>query len=295
MVKRRGAGSIAGFAHPARELASRFAPLLLILLSFVLMVLGRANPALVSSWRTALTDGLSPVLSLLASPGQAVISVSESVTGHFALRAENLHLRSENRGLKAWYHRASEVEAENRRLRELLHFAPPPEARFVTAKVFAVPGSGFMDSALISAGMRDGVLAGQAVLSGDGLVGRVLEVGASTSRILLLSDMSSRMPVILEDSRQRAILAGGRSGELALIHLRPDVRLTVGERVVSSDSGGLFPPGLPVGVVSAVDPQGSAAMVTPYADLTRLDVVQVVDFRALLASPPARPETEPVP
>ncbi|HAU29151.1 MAG TPA: rod shape-determining protein MreC [Rhodospirillaceae bacterium] len=282
MVKRRGAVSIAGFAHPARELAFRFAPLMLILLSFMLMVLGRANPVLVSSWRVTLIDGLSPVLSILASPGQAVLDVSDSVAGYFSLQAENVRLRAENRNLKAWYHRAEDVDAENHRLRELLHFSPPPEARFVTARVFAVPGSGFMDSVLISAGEKQGVVAGQAVLSGDGLVGRVLESGTKTSRVLLLSDMSSRMPVLLEDSRQRAILAGGHSGELVLLHLRPDLRMNVGERVVSSDSGGMFPSGLPVGVVSSVDPQARSATVTPYADLGRIDVVQVVDFSALM-------------
>jgi len=280
VVKRRGAISIAGFAHPARELATRFASLLLILLAIMLMVLGKASPELVSAWRIALTDSLSPVLSILASPGQAVLDVADGVSGYFSLHSENERLLAENRELKTWYHRAQDVEAENRSLREILHFAPPPSASFIAAKVFAVPGGGFLNSALLSAGHAQGVKKGQAVLSGDGLVGRILEVGESTSRMLLLSDMSSRIPVILAASRERAVLAGNSDGKLFLAHLRPDIEVGVGERVVSSDVGGAFPDGLPVGVVSFVGPQG--AVVEPYADPARLDVVQIVDFSALL-------------
>ena len=138
------------------------------------------------------------------------------------------------------------------------------------------PGGAFVRTVVVTAGARDGVRRGQAVMSGQGLVGRVVQVGEWSSRVLLITDLNARIPVVLESTRQRAMLSGDNSDHPTLSYLPANTELTPGERVFTSGHGGLFPPGLPVGMV-AVDAH-THPRVVPMADLSRIEHVQIVDF-----------------
>ncbi|HLI20842.1 MAG TPA: rod shape-determining protein MreC, partial [Stellaceae bacterium] len=122
----------------------------------------------------------------------------------------------------------------------------------------------------------DGVARGQAALTGEGLVGRVAEVGTRTARVLLLTDLNSHIPVELEDTHQHAVLDGDNSEQPRLVYLPQNVEVSVGERVVTIGAGGVFPPGLPVGVVASV--ANGVIRIEPYAELSRLEVLRIVDF-----------------
>jgi rod shape-determining protein MreC len=154
--------------------------------------------------------------------------------------------------------------------------APDGARHEVSAQVIGNSGGAFVRNVLVNAGSRDGVARGQAAVTGEGLVGRVAEVGERAARILLLNDLNSRIPVILESSRDRAVLAGDNSDEPRLLYLAATAKVKVGDRIVTGGAGGVFPPGLPVGVVAAVD--GASVRVEPYAELPRLDYVRIVDF-----------------
>jgi rod shape-determining protein MreC len=158
----------------------------------------------------------------------------------------------------------------------LLNLAPEPMVSFVSAKVIANSGGSFIRSVLVNAGRADNVARGQAAITGEGLVGRIAEVGERASRVLLITDLNSRIPVTIEGSRERAVLAGDNSEQPRLIYLpaRPPVK--VGDRIVTSGHGGVFPPGLPVGVIAST--ADGVARVEPFVELSRLDFVRVVDF-----------------
>jgi len=175
-----------------------------------------------------------------------------------------------------WQASARKLAAENVHLRSLLNFAPGAEPGFVTARVIADTGGAFVHSILVSAGVRDGVAKGQAVVTGDGLVGRVHAVGVRAVRVLLVTDLNSRIPVVVEATRTRAILAGDNSERPRLIHLPPGASVSIGDRIVTSGHGGAFPPGIPVGVVAQVN--DGAVLVKPYAQRDRLEFVRVVDY-----------------
>ena len=123
---------------------------------------------------------------------------------------------------------------------------------------------------------RDGVARGQAAVTGEGLVGRVAEIGERTARILLLTDLNSHVPVMLEASHERAMLDGDNSDQPRLVYLQSKSSAKVGDRIVTSGAGGVFAPGLPVGVVASVD--GGLVRVEPYAELSRLEYVRIIDF-----------------
>src|SRR5690606_15094384 len=120
--------------------------------------------------------------------------------------------------LMQWQHVAIQLEAENAALRELLHYTSDEKLHFTTAKVISDRGGPFTRTVLVNAGTGLGVAQGQPVINGDGLVGRIIESGEHSARVLLLTDINSRMPVITETSRERAIAAGDNSTNLSLLY-----------------------------------------------------------------------------
>jgi rod shape-determining protein MreC len=129
---------------------------------------------------------------------------------------------------------------------------------------------------VLNIGKRDGVKNGQAVITGDGLVGRVAVVGNRSTRVLLITDLNSRIPVLVESTRTRAILAGNNADQPKLIHLPPNARVPQGDRIVTSGHAGVFPPGIPIGVVASVGDKGIA--VQPFAERNSLEYIRVINY-----------------
>src|SRR5579859_1414687 len=259
-----------------RLLAQRFAFLTLVLASFALMLLGKADTIVVERLRVLIDDGISPVLQVLSRPASAVASVVTAVHDLAALRAENVRLAEENARLMHWQTVARELDNENKNLRAQLNYAPDPDSAFITARVIGDTGSAFARSMLIDAGSNAGVRKGQAVIAGENLVGRVAEVGGRVGRILLLTDPSSNIPVMIEGSRAKAILAGDNTDRPRLNYLSPNSNPAVGNRIVTSGHGGAFPPGMPVGVIASI--QDGIVRVEPFVHRYQLDYVAVVDY-----------------
>src|SRR5262245_30718707 len=172
--------------------------------------------------RAGAADTFAPVLSAIGQPVQEAAIFVRNVSGLTQLQAENLRLQQENQRLREWYQTALVLEAENKSLRDLMNIRLDPQNSYITARVLADSGNTFVKSLLVSAGSNEGVKKGQAVISGDGVIGRIVEVGKNTARVLLLTDMNSRVPVLVENSRQHAILAGENEQAPILAHLPPD-------------------------------------------------------------------------
>lgn len=241
------------------------------------MVVGRLDPTRMEILRTHAMDALSPILEALSRPAATAAQAIEIVADISNVYEENQRLKAENAKLLQWRQVASRLEAENGNLRSLLRYEPDPKATNVAARVIAAPGGSFVRTLLVTAGARRGVHKGQAALTGAGLVGRVIEAGDWTSRVLLITDINTRIPVVLEGSRQRAVLAGDNSDQPRLLYLPSEAPVSVGERVVTSGHGGFLPPGVPVGVVASVSERG--VKVQPYAEMSRIDYLRLVDFQ----------------
>lgn len=259
-----------------RLLAQRFAFLTLVLASFALMLLGKADAVLVEKLRVFVDDGVAPVLSVMSRPAAAIASVVNAIHDLAALRAENVRLGEDNARLQHWQTVARELDNENRALKAQLNYLPDPDSAFITARVIGDTGGAFVHSMLLNVGTRDGVRKGQAVIAGEYLVGRIVEVGDRSARILLLTDINSHIPVVVESSRAKAILSGDNSDRARLNYLSPNSNATVGNRVVTSGHGGAFPPGLPVGVIAST--QDGVMRVEPFVHRNQLEYVTVVDY-----------------
>ncbi len=259
-----------------RLLAHRFAFLSLVAGAVLLMILGKADIFLIERTRALVIDGIAPVLDVLSRPAATIADVVGQVRELAALRTDNQRLQAENQRLRHWQTVARRLEGENAVLHQQLNFIPDPDPAFITTRVIGDMGSGFGQSMLLGAGARDGVRKGQAVLSGEDLVGYIAEVGDRSSRLLLLTDINAHLPVMLESTRTRAILSGDNNDRPRLQYIAGNPGIQPGDRVVTSASGAAFPPGLPIGVV--VSAGDGSVRVDPFVHRHELEYVAIVDY-----------------
>lgn len=241
-----------------------------------LLVLGRADALLAERARMAVADAATPVFAAARQPLAVAHAALQELRDLRSLRADNARLRSENEELLRWQAAAVALDAENAILKDALHWVPDPAASYVTVRVAADAGGVYARSVLLPIGRSHGVAKGQVALDGQGLVGRVTELGARSARVLLVTDLNSRIPVSLEGSRGRAILTGTNGPRPRLTHWPEDALPIEGERVVTSAEAGAFPAGLPLGVVRYN--AGNAPEVELAARLDRLDAVRLFDY-----------------
>jgi rod shape-determining protein MreC len=248
----------------------------LVLLSAAIVVLGKADQLLFDSLRTTMTDTVSPILDALGRPLNAAGNAIDRVRLIVTTYQENVRLEAENERLLQWQQAALNLAADNKQLRGLLKAVPENSVSYITARVIGNSGGAYVRMILVNAGTEDHVARGQAAMTGEGLVGRLTEVGSRASRVLLITDLNSRIPVTIEGSRASAVLAGDNSERPRLMYLPASDGVKVGDRVVTSGEGGVFPPGLPIGVVAAIDAAGPR--VEPYVEMSQVGYVLVVDY-----------------
>jgi rod shape-determining protein MreC len=264
------------FSSPIRGFGHRFAFLALVLTAFTLMLVGKADVAMMERFRTQMTDAVTPILDVMSRPFATANEIIAEVQQLGVIAEENRNLRLDKDRLLHWQTIARKLEAENKALRAQLNYIPALEASYVTARVIADTGGAFAHSLLLNAGVQPGITKGQAVVTGDGLVGRIAGVGNRSTRVLLITDLNSRIPVLIEATRTRAILAGNNTNRLRLIHLPPGASVSPGDRIVTSGHGGAFPVGLPVGLVDGLSEAGIS--VQPFVTRGRLEYVRILDY-----------------
>ncbi|MGE3968120.1 MAG: rod shape-determining protein MreC [Dongiaceae bacterium] len=269
-------GPMLRVGSPLKSWFQRGTFLLLVAASLTLMMLGKSEAPWVEKARTMVADVTAPVLALLTEPVTATERLFANLEELVDLRADNARLKAERERLLEWQRTAIRLEAENRALSQLLNLAPDPHVSYVTARVVGDQVGAFVREMLVAAGTRDGIRKGQAAMTGDGLAGRVADVGQRSARVLLLTDINSRIPVLVERTRDRAILAGDNSNRPQLLYLKPQNEVVVGDRIVTSSDGGVFPAGLPVGIVDRVEE--GVVSIAPFVDWDRLEYLRVVDY-----------------
>lgn len=255
--------------------SQRTSLVVLVCVALALVVLSVLRPSTGEGVRTHLTDAFVPLLSTITAPVTKVAGFVSALGSLTELRAENERLMVENERLRQYQTAVMRLEAENKGLRDLLKMQTDPLQRRITARVVADVGGPFMRNVVLLAGWHEGVREGMVALAGGGIAGRVVSVGRASSRVLLVNDINARVPVVLEDTRQRGLVEGDNTQQLRLTSLPPDVVPVVGQRLVTSGVGGIYPAGLPVGVVS--HQEGGVIRVEPLADLGRLEIVEILD------------------
>ncbi|WP_341909605.1 rod shape-determining protein MreC [Ferrovibrio terrae] len=271
----RRTGRSAWIAAPIRALLQRFAFLLLLAAAVGLILVSRIDRPAVERTRALVADVVEPVLTAVAQPVGVINAAIGWVDDILFVHEENFRLRTENARLLQWQEVARRLEQDNASLRRLLAAGPDLTNTFVTGRVIADGGGSFVRTALLNIGAKDGVRKGQAVIGEGGYVGRVAEVGYRAARILLLTDLNSRLPVMLQEGGHRAVLTGDNSPFPRLEYLTGAAKPAIGMHVVTSGDGGQFPAGIPVAEIVSTD---GGVRVRPLVDLGRLDFLRVMQF-----------------
>lgn len=261
---------------PGKQWFYRASVVMMAIFAMTLMVMSKTGNPAVGRLRSQITDIAVPLLGIASSPMDAIHGAGSWIGEIMRLREENVALKNENIELMKWQAQAKAMESENNALHALLHVVPTHKNSYITARIVSDLGGPYVHSALINGGSEIGIKKDEAAISDSGLLGRVVDVGSSSARILLLNDINSRVPVVTESSHEKSILVGNNSDTPMLSYITGDSKVKVGERVVTSGDGGIFPEGIPVGVVSSVSK--TSVRVQPYVDATRVQYVSVVDY-----------------
>jgi len=246
----------------------------LILFSFSLMFLGKADLSALRNIRMGSSDFLAPVIDFVSAPIRGIETMVEGVRTVASLRAENVRLQGENDLLKRWRRRAEILESENRQLRSVTGAATIENRTPITARAVTAPGGGFAHTVLIAIGSEEGIVRGNPVVTADGLVGIVIDVGRAYARVLMISDINARIPVILSSSSWPGLTVGQNGQFLDLQFLPDEAQPKIGELVLTSGHGGVLPNGLPVGRVDQIE--DGTIRVRPAVDLRNLSYVSVL-------------------
>ncbi|MEM7739270.1 MAG: rod shape-determining protein MreC [Pseudomonadota bacterium] len=238
-----------------------------------------ANASVFEKARATLLDRFAPVFSVFSGPVRFTQNRIGDIGDYFAVMEENRQLRDENEALRIWMHQAMALEQRVAQYEEMLDPKVVRPGEYIPAQVIAENSGPFSRALILSAGDKDGVRKGSAVINGAGLIGHVVTVGRHASRVLLLTDADSHVPVYIEQVDTEGLLSGTaeRRAEIRLFSGRPKGELQPGMRVVTSGTGGTLPRGLPVGEVVRISASG-VATIGLYSSDQRAHMVQVVDY-----------------
>lgn len=254
--------------------------LILAALAILLMVLDK-RAGTFEQVRTALSVPIVPLQYIVSWPMQMIDKLGTTVSTHDALVRENVNLKAEQLLLKAQVQRLLAIESENNQLKALMRSSTQVQGKVAVAQLMAIDTDPFVNQVILDKGSRDNLFIGQAVLDANGVMGQIIQVGPVTSRVLLINDPHSGVPVQVARNGMRAIAMGDSyTGKLRLVNVSQTADIKVGDVLMTSGLGEHYPAGYPVGQVISVvkDPglQFTTITVEPGAHLDRSREVLLV-------------------
>ena len=248
--------------------------ILAVVFSIIIMVVDHRSTQM-REVRMYLNTLISPLQFIANAPGAMLDWVSREFVSHQKLVTENERMKQENLLMSTALQRYHLLREENTQLRQSLGATARADGKRMIAELMAVDQNPYNHQVVINRGSSDGVYEGQPVLDRDGIVGQVQYVSANTSRVLLLADVSHNIPVRVLRNNLNAVVSGtGSLSQLTINHITHSADLQVGDLLVSSGLGKLFPEGYPVAKVAMIDKSQTTAFVavsaTPMANLNQL-------------------------
>ena len=249
----------------------------LVLRFLIILVIGltiRFYPPIYNFTQTEVFEGTSMIQGAFEFPlRQSKILVSDAVS-YFSLKEDYDNLKNENKLLKMQIQQLMPLKNENSILKTSLNVKEKFQPHSIGARVISSPYDGLHYFLIIAGGTQDKIEQGQAVITADGIVGHLVKVGKYVSRVLLVNDLNSKIPVVTAHSGQNAILAGSANEFPKLVYVKDASKIEPYEPILTSGFGGVFPPGLPVGIINKID--GNDIHVKPYVNYNNLEWVQVL-------------------
>lgn len=231
--------------------------------------------------REWLTVAATPALFIADFPSKLWRQTSQALMSRTELLQENASLKARNLMLEQKVQRLAAITAQNISLKELLNSSELVDEQVAVTEIVGIDPDPFRHRVIINKGSTDGVYEGQAILDAHGVMGQVFEVSPVSSRVLMLTDATARIPVQNHRTQYRAVAAGtGYSDRLELMHIPTTADFRVGDLMTTSGLGGTYPEGYPIGRVTKVAQNPGDAFFTvevhPMAEVNRSRVVLLV-------------------
>ena len=218
----------------------------------------------------------TPIIKIISIPINSSIDLVVNFNKLAMAKKENIKLKEELFKLQNYYLTSLAIHQENQELRSALNFVKSKTENYKIARVIGMSHQAFDQKLLIDSGKNRDIREGQIIAGNRGVIGRVSEVFEDKSRILLLTDSSSRIPIIASRARNRGILAGNNSGLMEILYLPKNHQIAVGDKIFTSSDGDTVPPGLLIGVVKKIDK--NSVYVSGIEDINSLNIVTIIDY-----------------
>jgi len=255
----------------------RFSLIGLIFFSILILALGKFNFKAIDYLKFSLKEIIYRAAFIVSVPENFIFKTYSNVESHFNIYKKYKDTKAELKKLKAQKSIDSFVVAENKKLKKIVnnYFI---DSNVVIAKVLIDKKSPFLRSVIINKGSKNYIKLGMIVLDNNHLVGKIVEVNYMTSRVLLLSDLNSKIPVTIEPGSIQSILSGTGKNYGVLQYLKENYNVENNSIIYTSGAGGLFKPGIPVGVLNTPEIEDKKSIVNFFSDFSQLEFVEIKSF-----------------
>ena len=246
------------------------------MLCIVLLVASKVNKDFSKQVSMSFVGVSMPIVKFAAFPFNTAINLLTDFRELVESKEENKALKEDNEKLRSFYIKALDIYQENKDLKSALRFVSAKSSNFKAARIIGRSHQLFNQTLYVDAGKNRDIKEGSTVTGSRGVIGRVMEVGEEKSRLILLTDASSRIPVITSKARVRGILAGDNSGTMEVLYLQKNNSIQAGDLVFTSGDGDTLPAGLLVGVVKKADKDD--VTVEMIESTNNADIVTIMDY-----------------
>jgi len=250
----------------------RFSLFALIIFSIILIYVETIEAKPLNYVRTFVKDTIYRGSVLVSFPSKGFKGISGFVESHLNLFNENIKLKEENAKLKDQIFDPDFLIFENRQLRKLLDEQVVASTNLVSARVMLDKQSPYLNSFIINSGSNKKIKNGMAVLDGKNFIGRIVDVNFFSSRVLLITDLNSKIPVLIEPSGHHAILSGHGSNKPTLEYLPENHNVQSGNKIYTSGKEGIFSPGIPIGEVAISNEKNFVSL---FSDISQITFVNI--------------------
>lgn len=249
---------------------------LLCFLCVVFIVTSKINKDFSKSVSNAFIGISIPITKFAALPFNTAINLLTNFQELIEAKKNNEALKAENEKLKSFYINAVNIGRENKDLKQTLQFITTKSSNYKVGRIIGRTNQLFNQAAYIDIGKNRDIKEGSLVSGNRGVIGRILEVFEDKSRLLLITDANSRIPIITSKARVRGILAGNNSSVMEILYLQKNHAIKPGDFVFTSGDGDTLPAGVLIGIVKKVD-KGYAA-VEMVENINNVDIITVMEY-----------------
>ena len=271
-TSREDVGIVIRSAFLAKGTKQRFSLFVLIILSIIFLFVETIETKPLNYLRSFIKDTIYRGSLVVSIPFKSFDNIVGYIDEHINLYSNYSELKIENDELKNNISKSDFLELENTQLRKLIDEQVASSSNLVSARIMLDKQSPYLNSLIINVGGNKNIKNGMAVLDGKNFIGRIVDVNFFSSRVLLVSDLNSKIPIISEPSAHHAILTGHGENALSLEYLPETHNIKDGDKIYTSGKEGIFSPGIPVGVVKI---ENDIVTVSLFSDLTQITFINV--------------------